>query len=141
MSKSTALLQKLESGYNFHLIEKIVKLYGETEQIYQPLFDKVVSLMARKLPLEAALVEGEAVGEGLSPREMDMFHSVRKDLWAMLAKLLSYSYPKLKGLEVNAGDNDRISFHINVPGVMGESLTFSTKKTEDQEDAEDRQLQ
>ena len=114
--RSTHVLYKLEKEHNFNIIGKIVQLYNETEQIYKPLFEKVVDLMSRKQPIQAVFNrEDRTWSEGLLPADFELFNKVRGDLWVILAKLLGYTYPKLKTLEVDTGNSDKVVFNISIP--------------------------
>jgi hypothetical protein len=114
--RSTHVLYKLEHEHDFSVIGKIVQLYNETEQIYKPLFEKVLDLMERKQPIQAVYSrEDRNWSEGLRPADFELFNKVRGDLWVILAKLLGYTYPKLKTLEVDTGNSDKVIFNISIP--------------------------
>jgi len=127
--RSLELLKKLERDHNFHIVPKIVKLYEENEELYQPLLEKIRENIRKGLPMDARFDEAE----------VEIFNSVRKDTWVILSTLLAYCYPKLKALEVQAETADKITFNINVPkGQHGDYAMdldkVSVKMTEEEEE-------
>lgn len=105
--RSEMLIRQLERDHNFSIVPKIIKLYGDTEKLYQPLLLKVEENILKGLPMTARLDEAE----------LELFNATRKDLWTILSSLLSYCYPRLKALEVKSTDTEKVTFNINIPKV------------------------
>lgn len=140
--RGAQLINKLERDHNFNIVGKIVRLYEDTEKLYQPLFLKVTDIMSKNIPIKATYdSELSLWSEGLLPEEYDLFCRSKSELWNMLSKLLGYAYPKLRALEVQTGETDKIIFNISVPkGVSGgvnlEQITMKSSQAEGTDDEE-----
>lgn len=136
--RSRQLLYKLEKDHNFNIVPKIIKLYEQTDQLYQPLFEKVIKLMSEQKPIPAVFDrETRTWSEGLLPTEVELFNRCRQDLWVILGKLLGYTYPKLRSLQVDTTDADKIIFNISIPKALEKDVSISSSKSSkgEQEDA------
>jgi mevalonate kinase len=127
--RSQMLLLKLEREHNFSIVKEVVRLYEQTSSVYQPLFEKIALAMSQQ----------QAMEEALTPAELEVYKSSKKEMWDILGKLMSYCYPKLKSLTVDTDNSDKIMFNISIPGVAGkdyfvEQLKPAEKVEPDKED-------
>lgn len=106
--RSQMLLRKLEDDHNFHVIRELLELYGYSKKLYVPLFNTMIENLAAEKPMMS----------GMSAEEIDLFKQLNKELTAVLMRLLTFMYPKLKAMELKHGDGEQIIFNINtIPDV------------------------
>lgn len=116
--KSWRLLHELRDR-DFDIVEEFVRLYEEQRSIATPLYQR----------LEKAVKDGIPLEEALTRAERDMLKETWGAQYQILAKLVSYVYPRLANLQVGNDAGDQIVFNLQMPpGVHIEAPKNVTPK-------------
>ena len=117
-SKSGEVAERLKVEHNLDLVDEMIAIYATQKQVYFHIAKKIaknIDADTGQAPVDPML--------GLTPTEISLYGSSRKDLLDILTGLFGYTYPKLRSLiEKGSGLGD-IKFFINIgdapaPGVL-----------------------